>query len=91
MALAQAVVVEERSLEQIADALERRQAAEEEDAEAQFVELIRDLSDIRPESMRTDEFVHHDEFVCSGCHLVLHHNRLADPSRGLCRDCDLPG
>ena len=28
-----------------------------------------------------------DEFVCSSCFLVKHPGLLADPARGLCRDC----
>jgi Domain of unknown function (DUF4193) len=27
------------------------------------------------------------EFVCSNCHLVKARSQLADPARGLCRDC----
>jgi hypothetical protein len=28
-----------------------------------------------------------DEFVCSSCFLVKHSSQLADPAKGLCRDC----
>ena len=28
-----------------------------------------------------------DEFVCSSCFLVKHSSQLADPEKGLCRDC----
>jgi hypothetical protein len=83
------VIFEERSLEQMADAMERRQAEEEHDAEVAFLELIRDLADIRPAQVMDDELLHDDEFVCRSCHLVLHRSRLTKGKPWLCLDCAL--
>jgi sugar phosphate isomerase/epimerase len=87
MAAKRVVVFEERSLERMADALERRQAAEEDDAEAAFYELIRDLADIRSAHDVDDELIQENEFVCNSCHLVLHRSRLGNRRVGLCVEC----
>jgi hypothetical protein len=82
-------VVEERSLEQIAEALERRQAREEreDDAEAAIDELIREMADIHASSHDDEEFIRGDEFSCQTCHLVLHRSLLGDPVDMVCEEC----
>ncbi len=36
---------------------------------------------------RVDPIKDRQEFVCNNCHLVKLKSQLADPARGLCRDC----
>ncbi len=80
-------MVEEQSLEQMKAAQERRQASEEDDAEADLDELIRGWADIKPERLRQGGPVRGDEFVCALCHLVMHRSLMGDADRELCVEC----
>jgi hemerythrin len=85
--VASRVLLEEESLEQMALAIEARQAAEEEDEEADLDELIRELADIRVEPFVDEEFMREDEFACRSCGMILHRSLLANRRRLVCIDC----
>jgi hypothetical protein len=81
------IFVEEQSLERLVEAVEARQAAEEDDDEAAFNELIKELADIRIEPFVDEEFMREDEFACRVCNMIMHRSRLADGGRFICEDC----
>jgi formamidopyrimidine-DNA glycosylase len=85
--MATQVMLDEQSLEQLVEAVEARQAAEEDNEEAAFNELIMELADIRAEPFVDEEFMREDEFACRSCNMILHRSRLADRSRLICEDC----
>ena len=70
----------EASLDEILK--ERLVVEEEEDEEAEAAEP-EDRSELSERVLPKQA----DEFVCRSCFLVKHSSQLADPVRGLCRDC----
>ncbi|MGD0380880.1 MAG: DUF4193 family protein [Acidimicrobiales bacterium] len=70
----------EASLDQI---LKERLVVEEEEAEDEEVVEPDDRSEGSERVLPKQP----DEFVCSSCFLVKHSSQLADPEKGLCRDC----
>jgi formamidopyrimidine-DNA glycosylase len=85
--MATQVMLDEQSLEQLVEAVEARQAGEEDDEEAILDELIREMADIRAEPMTGEAFIREDEFFCRACGMILHRTRLADRTRLICEDC----
>jgi hypothetical protein len=83
---------DEASLE---DLLDKRAAARKagDDPEADGTEILELSSereptdlDVEPPPAKTTP-IKSDEFVCARCYLVKPRVQLADPERGLCRDC----
>lgn len=70
----------EASLDQI---LKERLVVEEEEDEDEEVPEPEDRSEISERVLPKQA----DEFVCRSCFLVKHSSQLADPQKGLCRDC----
>jgi hypothetical protein len=78
---------------------EDEEEVDDEDVEASLDEILKERlvveeeEDDVPETedrSETSERVlpkQPDEFVCSSCFLVKHSSQLADPAKGLCRDC----
>jgi Domain of unknown function (DUF4193) len=84
-----APTIEERSLEQLVRRQERRQAREEDDAERDLAELIRDFTDLAGPSgaLDAEDLVREDEFACIRCHMVVHRSRRALRGAPVCLDC----
>ena len=70
----------EASLDEI---LKERLVVEEEEVEDEEVAEPDDRSEIAERVLPKQP----DEFVCSSCFLVKHASQLADPDKGMCRDC----
>lgn len=66
-----------------------RGAAEDADDDEDIMALSSERSDKFYESAtaRVIPIKDRQEFVCNRCHLVKAKSQLADPQRGLCRDC----
>jgi hypothetical protein len=74
------------SLEEL---LAQRAVGKEEDSDEDLMALAseRDAVPATPIAPRVAPVADQREFVCSRCHLVKARSQLADPARGLCRDC----
>jgi hypothetical protein len=78
---------------------EDEEEVDDEDVEASLDEILKERLVVEEEEedvpetedrSETSERVlpkQPDEFVCSSCFLVKHSSQLADPAKGLCRDC----
>ncbi len=81
---------------------EEEEEVEDEDVEASLDEILKERLVVEEEEAEDEEVVEPDdrtegtervlpkqpdEFVCSSCFLVKHSSQLADPEKGLCRDC----
>jgi hypothetical protein len=83
---------DETSLE---DLLAKRAAARRggEDSDEDVTEILGMSSEREPSTLDVDPPpgkvtpIRSDEFVCTRCYLVKPRVQLADPERGLCRDC----
>jgi len=79
--------VEEQSLEQLLERVERQQAREEDDREAELNILIDAIADIRLEVPAPELDMRNDEFVCRECHMIEHRSRLVALDDLVCLDC----
>ncbi len=78
---------------------EEEEEVDDEDVEASLDEILKERLVVEeeeedvPETEDRSEISERvlpkqpDEFVCSSCFLVKHSSQLADPAKGLCRDC----
>ena len=81
---------------------EEEEEVDDEDVEASLDEILKERLVVEEEEAEDEEVAEPDdrsegservlpkqpdEFVCSSCFLVKHSSQLADPEKGLCRDC----
>jgi hypothetical protein len=66
-----------------------RRGSDDSDDEAEIMSFASERDEPVLETLRTrtTPLQHRQEFVCNNCHLVKPRVQLADPGRGLCRDC----
>lgn len=79
----------EASLDQI---LDQRAKAElvvvDDDDDDELLELVSEATKgVTPLRAKITPVKDKQEFVCARCHLVKNRAQMADPKRGLCRDC----
>ena len=80
---------EEASLDELLAqrAAARRGTDESEEEDIMSLASERQLPAIGPLPTKVIPVKDRQEFVCERCHLVKARSQLADPERGLCRDC----
>jgi hypothetical protein len=84
------------------EAEEEDEEVDDEDVEASLDEILKERLVVEEEEVEDEEVAEPDdrsegtervlpkqadEFVCSSCFLVKNTTQLADPAKGLCRDC----
>ncbi len=81
------MVMDDESLEDLAERMERWQTREEEDEEVALGELIEAFADVTRESCGDEESVAPHEFTCRACAMVLDRGLLADAELMVCEGC----
>jgi hypothetical protein len=83
------MLMDDESLEDLAERMERWQTREEEDddQEVALAELIEAFADVTREPAGDEEFVAPDEFTCRACGVILNRGQLADAELMVCAGC----
>jgi hypothetical protein len=82
-----AIVMDEESLEDLAERMERWQARDEDDEESALGELIEAFADVEREPAGVEEFVGPDQFTCRACGMILNRGQLVDVELMVCAGC----